>query len=192
MGTQTYIPADQADGTPTPDIEAMLRVPLAIAETGISKVRTFLIINIINTLWIGYFYKSHTDASLLWMIPVFLVLTLIIVHQWFLYFALRDLLKLPGRMNNLSREAGTKATDFFQQNEAVFSRMQGNGMQLTGAASMFDAFSDVRNMSSEFQEMMSAVIRALFLGNPIILGLSIGVSSLMLLVGCILLIIHVV
>ena len=70
--------------------------------------------------------------------------------------------------------------------------MQGNNTQLSNTVNLFGAFNDVRNTSSEFQEIMSSVIRALFLGNPIILGLSIGVSSLMLLVGCILLIIHVV
>ena len=192
MGTQTYIPADQPNGTQTPDIKAMLRVPLAIAEASISKVRTFLIINIISTLWIGYFYKSHTDASLLWMTPVFLILMLIIAHQWFLYFALRGLLKLPSKINNLSREAGSNVSLFFHKNEQIFSRMQSNNTQLSNAVSMFGAFSDVRNMSSEFQEIMSAVVRALFLGNPIILGLSIGISSLMLITGCILLIIHVV
>lgn len=191
MEKQTYIPADQSGDSNTANIEALLRVPLAIAETGIRKVRTFLIINIINMIWIGYFYNAHTDASLLWMTPVFFVLTLIIVHLWFLYFALREVLRLPAKMKNFGADTWIKTNNFFQQHDDIFTRMQGSNTQLTDTMKVFGSFGESREMSREVQEMMSSIIRAMFLGNPIFLGLSLGVSSLMLLAGFILLMIHI-
>lgn len=190
MEKQTYIPA-QPDDPNTVDFEALLRVPLAIAETGIRKIRYFLAINIINTIWIAYFYNTHTDASLLWMTPVFFVLTLLVVHQWFLYFALRKVLQLPAKINSFSSDTWNRTNDFFQQNEDVFPRMQGSNTQLTDTIKIFNSFGDSREVSREIQEMMSSIIRAMLLGNPIFLGLSLGVSSLMLLAGFILLIIHI-
>ena len=190
MTTQEYIPA-QPDDQNNVDFEALLRVPLAIAETGIRKVRTFLIVNIINAIWTGYFYNAHTDASILWMTPVFFVLILIIVHQWFLYFALRDVLRLPAKMKGIGADAWTKTNNFFQQNDGVFSRMQDSNKQLTDTMKVFRSFDDTREMTKEVQEMMSSIVRAMLLGNPVFLGLSLGISSLALLAGMILLVFHI-
>ncbi|MBI3187605.1 MAG: hypothetical protein HYZ31_07075, partial [Gammaproteobacteria bacterium] len=132
-----------------------------------------------------------TDASILWMTPVFFVLILIIVHQWFLYFALRDVLRLPAKMKNISADAWNKTNNFFQQNDGVFSRMQGSNTQLTDTMKVFRSFDDTREMTKEVQEMMSSIVRAMLLGNPVFLGLSLGVSSLTWLAGMILLVFHI-
>lgn len=190
MATQEYIPA-QPDGPEKINFEEHLRVPLAIAAAGIRKVRSFLLLNIINTLWIGYFYKAHTEASLLWMAPVFFVLILIIVHQWFLYFALRNVLQLPAKMQTFGPDTWTRTDHYFQQNGAAFSGMQGGTTQLSDTMKVFRSFDDSRAMTKEVQEMMSAIVRAILLGNPLFLGLSLGISSLMLLAGFILLVFHI-